>query len=117
MSVRETWVEQWDGIAQRWEGDKMPMGAVFELADAYKSLSADERAIADEVIAERAENGDPPTRFDALHLIREFHITSALPALRRLQARLETQTDPPVRSEWAKVNRIIGSLVEGQASS
>jgi hypothetical protein len=76
----------------------------------YNRFDTDERQMADRVIAEWAQSEDEAVRFDALVLIREFSIRSAIPALRALQERLAGSATPgaPYESEWAE--RIIKGL-------
>jgi hypothetical protein len=87
------------------------------LARAYRRLSSDDRAIVDGLLVEQVQSEDEAVRFDALHLVREFDIQSAIPALRALADRLETENRPGAPYEWAKVNRILGGLVAGGAGN
>jgi hypothetical protein len=48
-----------------------------------------------------------------LALIKELHITAALPALRRLANKLEQSNDRGASYEWAKVTRMIVRLGAG----
>jgi hypothetical protein len=90
---------------------KESQGALFRLFDRYRSLSAAERSVVDQLIAEQVLSPDETVRFDAVAMIDKFVITSALPALRMLAARLEGDAQPGAPFEWAKVNRVIGTLV------
>jgi hypothetical protein len=74
------------------------------------SLSEQERAVIDHLLAEQLASDDGSIRFDALALIDEFRITSALPALRQLAMRLETERDWQAPFERKKVIRIIDQL-------
>lgn len=67
-----------------------------------------------EVREEQLTSANETDRFDTLALIREFRISSTLPQLRALAALLETSEGPGAPYEWAKVNRLIGLLIEGQ---
>lgn len=62
---------------------------------------------------EQVLSDEENVRFDALSLIEDFKIRSAVPALRKLADRLEHQDQPGAPYEWAKVKRILGNLVSG----
>jgi hypothetical protein len=78
----------------------------------YRSLTAVDRHEVDQLLAEQLSSQDETERFDAIALIGEFTITTALPALRRLADRLETETWPGAPYEWAKVNRLVGKMAD-----
>ena len=62
------------------------------------------------MVAEWVESEDAGLRFDALAIVNKYRLVHAVPALRRLQARLESDTSPGAPYEWAKVTRILGNL-------
>ena len=68
--------------------------------------------LASEVISEWVTSDDEAKRWDAVALIDDFAIASALPALRSLANRLEHSDDPAAPFEWAMVNRLIGTLAQ-----
>ena|SRR5262245_60431921 len=76
----------------------------------YWKLDQDERAMADQVLADWALSDDETVRFDALALINSIGITSALPGLRRLSERLVASRTPSAPYELKKVNRLIERL-------
>lgn len=86
--------------------------AFVQLSNLYARFDADERGMADRIIADWLASDDDGKRWDAEALIQEHGIESALPQLRALAERLEDETDPSAPYEWAKVNRIVGQLVE-----
>jgi YD repeat-containing protein len=92
---------------------KDSQGALPRLFEKYRSLSAPEREIVDELISLDAASSDETRRFYAVALIAEFRIVSAVPALRALANRLESDPGPGAPFEWAKVNRVIGELLAG----
>jgi hypothetical protein len=76
----------------------------------YRRLDAEQRLMADQVLAEWATSDEENLRFDALALINDFKITSALPALQKLAARLASSTAPGAPYEMKKVERITAGL-------
>ena len=81
----------------------------------YRTLSGQEREIVDQLLAEQVESPVANVSFDALAVIREFRVVSALPALRSLADRLEREASVAAPFEWSKVNQVVGLLVELQA--
>ena len=77
-----------------------------------ENLTSEERDAADEVLADWAREGDPRQQFDALSLIDELRINSAIPALQELAETYEASDAPSAPYDWAWVNRIIGHLSE-----
>jgi hypothetical protein len=110
--VRSAWLQMRDEVSAMAVANKQSQEAVLAMAERYRSLSEDERAVVDRLLSDQLASEDETVRFDALALIREFRITTALPALRVLADRLETQHSPGAPYEWAKVNRLIALLVE-----
>jgi hypothetical protein len=110
--VRSAWIENQVLASERAEASKQSQEALLAVFDRYRELSDQDRAVVDELLAEQAASSDENARFDALAVIGEFRVVSALPALRSLAERLETQDSPGAPYEWAKVNRLIGLLVE-----
>jgi hypothetical protein len=80
------------------------------LADYYRSIDDEDRRVVDEALASWVLGGDERRRFDALALIDEFRIRSALPALEEDLARLANAAGPSVPTDRAKLQRIIADL-------
>lgn len=99
--------EQFDAEAQ---AAKFSHEAVLRLADYYRRLDTDDKRVVDETLAFWILEGDERRRFDALALIDEFQITSALPTLEADLARLANTTGPSVPTDRAKLERIIAEL-------
>lgn len=110
--IRSAWIDYQARASARAEANKQSQDALLALFTRYRALSDEERPVVDLLLAEQVESLDENVRFDALAIIREFRIVSALPALRSLADRLEAQDSPGAPFEWAKVNRLIGLLVE-----
>lgn len=110
--VRALLNTEWSRIDYEAEAGKDSQRAVFALADLYRSLSEEERLVADEVLIEWALSGHPKKQFDGLALIDEFSITSAVPALHRLAERFQQADEPSSPYDFAKVNRILDRLTE-----
>jgi uncharacterized protein HemX len=88
--------------------DSQPV--ILELSRRYAALSAEEKQAVDGLLAEWVLADDPNLRFDAIALIADHNVRSAVPSLRALAHRLEDRTDPSAPYEWAKVNRLLGLL-------
>jgi hypothetical protein len=89
---------------------KDSQGAVLALAETYGQIPAGQRSEVNAVLLEWVLSDEEGLRFDALAIVDDCGITEAIPALRALQDRLETESRPGAPYEWAKVNRIIGGL-------
>jgi hypothetical protein len=111
--VRDAWLGTSSEVRAHAIAGKDSQAALGELARAYGHLAPEDRAIVDELLVEQVQSEDEAVRFDALFLVREFRIQSAIPALRALADRLERHSHPGAPHEWAKVNRILGNLVDG----
>lgn len=107
---QEWWRELRDDIDRRFVEARDSNGAIVELAVIYARIPEADRAEVNEVLAEWVESEDEGLRFDALAIVNKYRLIHAVPALRRLQARLESDTSPGAPYEWAKVNRILGNL-------
>jgi uncharacterized protein HemX len=91
-------------------GTKESQSVVLELSKRYAALAGDERGTVDELLAEWVLSDDPNLRFDAMALISDHNIRSALPWLRLLAERLEDASGSSAPYEWTKVNRLIAKL-------
>lgn len=89
---------------------KMSQSAVLELSRRYVQLAPDERLEVNQLMGEWVLSSDETKRFDALALISDHRIESAVPALRMLSEQLEASEAPSAPYEWAKVNRVLGKL-------
>jgi hypothetical protein len=84
--------------------------ATHEAFKWYEALTADQRSLADYVLAEWVLAGSHGQQFDALALIDKFRITSAIPALERLVEQLGSVEGPEARFLDAKVKRFLDAL-------
>jgi hypothetical protein len=107
---RVSWVEQWLSIHRHAVESKESQAALEQLSRAYSELRPDERAVADEWMAENATSTNESRRYDAIALIREFRIVSASPSLRDLAASLEISTEPGAPFELRKVQATLEEL-------
>jgi hypothetical protein len=73
---------------------KDPYIALDNLRMLYEKLDSEERQMADQVLSEWVLSEDEGMRFDALALIDDFQIGTAVPALRELMERLYQVIDP-----------------------
>lgn len=111
--LREAWLRLRDESIRDGIGSKQITDALLALIAAYKTLSAEERTVIDQLLIDQLTSNSESTRFDALALIREFQITSALSNLFALIARLEQLQSPGSPFEHAKVRRLISDLSDG----
>lgn len=110
--TQERWEQLWMRIDAEAKAMKSSQGALFELSQYYLSLPVLERRAIDVVLAEWALSDNESKRFDALALIDEHRICSALPALKELRQKLDKSRDPGARFEKAKVDRVVEALME-----
>lgn len=103
---------RWDADAQ---SSKFSQGALLWLTEYYRGLDPADRQVADAVLLSWVTNGDVRQRFDALALVREFEITSTLPAVRAEPAWLRDAVGPPVASDREKLTRVVERLESGAA--
>ena len=89
-----------------------PYMALDRLRSLYESVEAEERGLADQVLAEWALSEDETVRYDALALITDFKIQTAVPALRTLAQRLASSSKPGAPYEIKKVEWILCTLAE-----
>lgn len=108
--VRAAWLREREEISARAIREKNSQSAIRVMANRYQSLVPSDQQIIKGLFIDQLSSGDETVRFDALALIREFRITEAAPALRRLAERLEGENTPGAPYEWELVNRIRGSL-------
>ena len=118
--VRHAWIRFCEETTNRYTRAKDAQGSLDVIAARYDRLSHAERDVVNRLLIEQLTpsgpvSGDPwylgeNARFDALFLVERFAIVSAVPTLRQLAAWLEDQTTPGAPYEWARVNRILGSL-------
>jgi hypothetical protein len=87
--------------------------ALEKLYARYRGFSKEDRAMADEVIAEWVLSDDESLRFDALALVREFRIVRAKHPLERLEGRLRSSVAPGAPFELKKVVSILSELNNG----
>ncbi|SRR6266540_49947 len=80
------------------------------LRDLYRKFDDEERKMADQVLKEWILSDDENVRYDALVLIGDFKIMSAIPALQELVIRLTRSKVPGAPYELQKVERILKDI-------
>lgn len=84
--------------------------ALRDLNDLYSRFDEKERIMADQVLIEWLQSDDEGIRFDALSVIQDFKISSAIPALEELSQRLSKMNLPLAPYEVIKVKKIIAEM-------
>jgi hypothetical protein len=109
--AREAFEALWERLDEEAEAAKFSHEALLRLTDFYRRLDdKDDRRVIDETLASWVLEGDERHRFDALAVIHEFHVRSALPALEAELARLDDAVGPSAPTDRAKLERIIADL-------
>lgn len=108
--TRERWQQFWARVDAETKAEKLSQAALVELSRYYRSLQAEERQTIDAVLSEWVVSDNESKRFDALALVDEHRIRSALPALEELRRKLDKSREPSAPFEKAKVDLIITSL-------
>jgi hypothetical protein len=110
LEFRDRFEKYWADLDRDAAARKDSQGVVFQLFDYYSRLNAEERAMADQVIVEWIDAGDARRKFDALAIVDQFRIVTAVPRLQRLETELQQRTDPEAPYELAKVRRILSRV-------
>ncbi len=107
---RRDFEDLWERFDAEAQAAKFSHEALLRLTEFYRGLDQEDRQVVDEVLASWVIEGDIRRRFDALALIDEFEIRSALPALQADLDRLADAVGPSVPTDRAKLERIIARL-------
>jgi hypothetical protein len=97
-------------LEREWDGGKGAVDVNARLSEEYTRLAPDERAEIEGEVARWLRSDDESLRFDAIALIRDQQISTALPELHELADRLETASGPGAPFERQKVLRLIAEL-------
>ena len=89
---------------------KDPYVTLEKLRALYGKFDDVERRMADQVLSEWALSEDEGLRFDALALIDDLKIDTAVPVLHKLATRLSSSKAPSAPYDLKKVHRIIAGL-------
>jgi hypothetical protein len=108
--IRELMNAEWVRVDREAQVRKNSQSATLALFDFYRGLSDDMRAAADRVLVEWALSDDPAKQFDALAIIDEFSVTTAIPALKELALRFAESDEASSHYDLAKVRRILERL-------
>ena len=104
---REDFEALWAKLDADAQAAKFSHEAVLRLADFYRGLDEEDKHVVDEVLASWVREGDARRRFDALALIDELEIRSALPALKAELIGLSEAVGPSAPTDRAKLRRIV----------
>jgi hypothetical protein len=100
----------WESVVASGGRQKDAMFALDELSKLYRDFNEHERQIGDRVISGWVTSDSEGKRFDALFMIGEFQIVSAVDALRLLSQKLTKSNAPGAPFELQKVRRILSKL-------
>lgn len=78
----------------------------------YRDLDGLEKQMANLVLSEWLLSSDENLRFDALALVKEFHLLDTTAALLKLAERLRDQHEPGSPYELKKVQKLLVSMGE-----
>ena len=104
---REQLEEWWAVTDEREMARKNSQGALLEFMRLYETLEADDRGLADHVIADWIGSENERKRFDALAMVDQFRIRATVPQLKRAEIELAASETPAAPYELAKVRRIL----------
>jgi hypothetical protein len=90
--------------------EKYSQGAFLRLTEYFGHLDEDDKRVVGEVLFSWILDGNARQRFDALAIIEDFEIRSALPVLRENLTRLEDATGPSVPDDREQLEQIIAHL-------
>ena len=102
--ARDRWITQWTVTDRRGREARDVSAIVPALCQHYRSLSAADRLEVNTLLTEWVASTEWATAearnqwFTALALIDEFHITSAVPVVRRLIGQLAQKSAPQARA-------------------
>jgi hypothetical protein len=116
-SIRDYWIAYRDYSDEVNVASKSSPFVVLDLIKLYRTLSADERHEIDKLLEEQLGSDDASIRFDSMAVIGEFRITSAIPGLRDLAARLKDIEGPHARHEREKAQSLIQKLESSDHNS
>lgn len=100
----------WESANRRAMELKDPFDALERTASMYSRLDAVDREYANRVFDEWLLADDEAKRYVAVALIRQFNVTSAVPALQALADKLLTSNDPGAPFEREKVDVLLRDL-------
>lgn len=89
-----------------------PYAPIAQLSALYRRLGTDDQAVVDGLITADLNSDDSGMRYDAMWLIREFKIRSAIPVLQTLATRLASSSEVGAPFEIEKIERLIGALTD-----
>jgi hypothetical protein len=100
----------WEAVNNEARTLRDPYYAVDRLYALYRKFDAEDRALADHVIAEWALSHDENMSYDARLMIHKFKITRALPALEKVAKRLASSSEMGAPYELKRINRLMAHL-------
>jgi hypothetical protein len=109
-NVRADWAALRARLDAEAQAMKFSQAAVIELSRRFGLLDSAERGAVEDVLRDWIRSEDPSLRFDALAIVSDYALTSALPALHDLARRLAGSHAPAAPYEGAKVRRLIERL-------
>jgi hypothetical protein len=111
-AIKLLWTRERERIDREARERRDSQSALFELFDLYDRLAGEDQKQIDQLMADWVVSDEEDLRFDALALIREKRITTAIPALQTLLVMLLGSRTASAPYEADKVRSIIKSLRE-----
>lgn len=94
-----------------------PHLTLVRLRSLFSKLDADDRSLANEVLAEWLLSDNDARRYHASVLVGELNVTTALPAVEELIRRLSSGTVPHDRATFDRLRQLAAELTEHQRRS
>jgi hypothetical protein len=111
--IRDSMTDVWDSAQREADEFKDPWIVPKRLSDLYRGFGREDRELADHVLVDWAIAPDSTRRFDALLLIGQERILTAIPALSILRTRLNESPDAISRDEGELVQAVLVDLGAG----
>jgi muramidase (phage lysozyme) len=102
--------EYWISLDAEARASKDSQGASLRMLAFYSELASSDRRVVDAVLKRWVGDGSEAPRYDALTVIDEFRIRSALPALRARWVSLQGAFGSSVPTDRTKLVRIMNRL-------
>ena len=105
----------WAIVFERADYIREPNIADVKMEQLYRGFGPNARRLCNIVLPEWLESTDASLRFAAFALIREFRITSAIPALRKFTQSHANPGNAPGRAELEKATQVLEQCIAAES--